>query len=133
MDSFAKTDMDEPIKPKPIRSKPTKSAKTRLKPAQSVSRRGDPHRTEKACNKCHTVKPLSDYDKNAACRDGHVGTCMVCARARQAAAKARRKQMEKLTPAASPKPPATRECDICGAQFRALDTLLEHKKMRHSA
>lgn len=39
----------------------------------------------KACKKCGDVKPLSEFHKNSALKDGHVNSCKVCACARAAA------------------------------------------------
>ncbi len=117
----------EPAKPKQTRAKPIKADPSRSEPDQSVSTRikPNPNRTEKPCNKCHTVKPLSEFTPNKACLDGHVGTCRTCERERV------RKQQGKASPppAKSDKPHA---CKVCGVRFHSIDTLTEHTKLRHS-
>lgn len=121
IDSSAKPELPEPIK-----AKPTKAAKTNP----------DPNRIEKACNRCHTVKPLADYRENAGCLDGHEGTCNACKAARQ-----REKYRERVSArkqAAAPAPIGTGsnkkfECTVCGVRFNALNSLDEHTKLRHSS
>ena len=107
----------EPAKPEQVRAKPVKAAAT--KP--------DPNGIERECHKCHTVKPLADYDINSQCRDGHVGTCKSCVRDRQSVARALRKGKQ---PTPSVKPHA---CKVCGVRFNALNSLDEHMKLRHPA
>lgn len=40
---------------------------------------------EKACSKCGVTKPLSEYYRDPACRDGHRPDCKMCNRAAQMA------------------------------------------------
>lgn len=45
----------------------------------------------KACKKCGIVKPLSEfYTTNNGTRDGHLGSCMVCDRAKTKANRLKR-------------------------------------------
>jgi hypothetical protein len=103
-------------------AEPTKRKEARPQPAKP-----DINRIEKACHKCKVIKPLSDYTLNKDCRDGHVGTCRTCEKARMAA-NYQRKQAKKQ----AVDPAKLHACKICGVRFSALNSLAEHEKLRHS-
>ncbi len=51
---------------------------TRAKRKYTRRQQTDANAFEKACNVCHVVKPLSEYEPNKGCADGHIGQCKSC-------------------------------------------------------
>ena len=50
--------------------------------------------SEKQCNKCGTVKPLTQFAKNKNCADGHLTTCRDCAKLYRQQNAGRRRQTD---------------------------------------
>ena len=84
-------------------------------------------RTEKPCNKCSQVLPLSEYGKNKSCADGHEGTCKKCKKERIKRSKARKQQAEKGS--------RFREypCELCNEKFASPERLASHMRVVHNS
>jgi hypothetical protein len=120
-----------PVKPEQTMPEPKKAVKVHRQPRMVVK-----GRTEKACNRCHVIKPVSAYPKNRTCADGHAGTCSACTQERAKrnylAAQARKRGSTVLDKvAADTKALAAPRCQICHCNFISQAKLDEHNEMRH--
>jgi len=87
-------------------------------------------RTEKACNKCHVVKPLAEYPKNHTCADGHTGECKECCRKRARASWRKHHGKPEVGPSADPE--ATITCKLCNAVCHGHAKYKSHMRSVHS-
>lgn len=120
-----------PVEPEQILPEPKKAVKVH-KQARMVAK----GRTEKACNACHVVKPVTAYPKNKTCADGHTGTCAACTQERQRrnhlAAQARKNGNTLLDKVmADTKRLHDFRCQVCHCNFQSQAKLDEHNEQRH--
>jgi hypothetical protein len=130
----------EPTQPKPTKAAPKRAAVTNPPHAASKTVRSDDGNS-KECHGCGKMLALDRYPGHKQCVDKHTGTCYDCTKARVArnykAKQERKSKAEKAKPAPEKDQPAAaipaklHECDICEASFRSLDTLDQHRRMRH--
>lgn len=93
-------------------------------------------RTEKPCNACHVIKPISAYPLNKTCTDGHAGTCRACTQERAHRYYAAKMAQEKGNAlldkvAADTKKLHDFRCDLCHANFLDQAKLDAHNMLRH--
>jgi hypothetical protein len=100
--------------------KPTAKPKVRnyLDPAAET-------RTEKACNNCGVLKPVTAYPKNKTCADGHAGTCSACTKERIHRVYLAKKA-KKIQAKTAPKLDGKFRCDPCHAIFNTKQALDGH-------
>jgi hypothetical protein len=132
MEELARNEITQaPVKAEQTLPKPVKAAKVH-KQARMVVK----GRTEKACNACHTIKPVSAYPLNKKCADGHTGTCAACTKERMRrnyqAAQARKRGNTVLDRVeADTKKLHDNRCFVCHCNFESQAKLTEHNKQRH--
>jgi len=97
--------------PKGMKANRTK----RKKPCRVIPTERSADGKSKSCHKCGVTKALDEYEPNAGCKDGHVGTCREC---RKEKAQERR---EKEANSAKP-----HKCAACGKRFGTLYVYQEH-------
>jgi hypothetical protein len=112
-----------PAIPSPVRVA-EKAVKAHQRPSKYNGKGADPKkRTEKECHKCRSLKELSEFPKNAACKDGHTGTCKECT---YQAAKKRHPKATQSDPTAS-----GIVCKLCHAPCSSADRLASHMRAVH--
>ena len=111
------------------------------KPAAGMGKRrfalrvpGDPKtRTEKACNACRVVKPITAFPVNKSCADGHTGTCKACVADRVSKRRSAKKEQKNGKTAPLTSLDGKYRCEDCHAVFMGAIQLREHRQLRHSA
>ncbi len=112
---------------------PVPSEAVKIAQPKKDKRRAAPEartRTEKACNKCGVIKPLSAYPTNNACADGHTGACKACTSERHKE-NYLKKHAATSAPGSGDSEDSDLACKLCSARCSSANRLASHMRTVH--